>query len=89
MLKTMRPHSKAPKVSVICYTSAIPLSAVYHPRYNGSTVYLNIFNPIALRKANLAIYNFGLSECNRVKRYTGPLGEPLKPLKTYILHEIL
>ena len=28
--------------------------------------YLFSFNPIALRKAKIA-YNFGLSECNRVK----------------------
>ena len=26
-----------------------------------------VFNPIALRKTKIA-YNFGLSECNRVKR---------------------
>ena len=26
------------------------------------------FNPIALRKAKI-VYNFGLSECNRVKRF--------------------
>ena len=26
-----------------------------------------VFNPVALRKANI-VYNFGLSECNRVKQ---------------------
>ena len=33
-----------------------------------SMIYLNIdlLNPIALRKAKI-VYNFGLSECNRVK----------------------
>ena len=29
-----------------------------------------IFNPIALRKAKI-VYNFGLSECNRVKVVKG------------------
>ena len=32
--------------------------------YTGKSV--NSFNPIALRKAKI-VYNFGLSECNRVK----------------------
>ena len=27
---------------------------------------MSLFNPIALRKAKI-VYNFGLSECNRVK----------------------
>ena len=27
----------------------------------------SVFNPVALRKAKIA-YNFGLSECNRVKK---------------------
>ena len=44
----------------------------------------SIINPIALRKTKIA-YNFGLSECNRLKRGSGPLGEPLK---AFILHEI-
>ena len=35
-------------------------------------IYFVIFlkiNPIALRKAKI-VYNFGLSECNRAKKYT-------------------
>ena len=34
-----------------------------------STIYSNRFaqfNPIALRKAKIVVYNFGLSECSRV-----------------------
>ena len=30
-------------------------------------MFIKLFNPIALRRAKIA-YNFGLSECNRVKR---------------------
>ena len=35
---------------------------------NSDLALLSNFNPIALRKAKIA-YNFGLSECNRVKVY--------------------
>ena len=34
-------------------------------------------NPIALRKAKI-VYNFGLSECTRVKRKTIVLAEDIK-----------
>ena len=34
--------------------------------YDMSYVNIILFNPIALRKAKI-VYNFGLSECNRVK----------------------
>ena len=34
-------------------------------RHGGVLIRLNLFNPIALRKAKI-VYNFGLSECNRV-----------------------
>ena len=34
-------------------------------------------NPIALRKANIA-YNFGLSECSKVKRKTSVLSKDKK-----------
>ena len=34
-------------------------------------------NPVALRKAKI-IYNFGLSECNRVKRKSNVLSKDIK-----------
>ena len=37
-----------------------------HARISRSVLQLLPFNPIALRKAQI-VYNFGLSECNRVK----------------------
>ena len=36
-------------------------------------------NPVALRKAKI-VYNFGLSECNRVKRKTIVLSKDIKIL---------
>ena len=42
------------------------------------------FNPFTLRKAKI-VYNFGLSECNRVKRYSiGLINSDIIPL--FILH---
>ena len=38
-----------------------------HMQHNAVKVILLLFNPTALRKAKIA-YNFGLSECNRVKK---------------------
>ena len=40
-------------------------------------LYRSIF-PIALRKARI-IYNFGLSQCNRVKNQLLQLGRPAQP----------
>ena len=40
-------------------------------------------NPIALRKAKI-VYNFGLSECNRVKRKTVVLSEDIKIIFFYV-----
>ena len=40
---------------------------VYDPRWQPRAI--NLFNPIALRKAKI-VYYFGLSECNRVKHKT-------------------
>ena len=41
---------------------------------NGKIHHGALFNPIALRKAKI-VYNFGLSECNRVKLYRYSRGE--------------
>ena len=57
-----------------CYTMHfLEMPSISHLAFN--TVMTNFLtNPIALRKAKI-VYNFGLSECNRVKgafRITGP-----------------
>ena len=42
--------------------------------YSGCVLLANLSNPIVLRKARI-VYNFGLSECNRVKAMHGRTNE--------------
>ena len=44
----------------------VSLLEILEPYQGHYSLCLMLFNPIALRKAKIA-YNFGLSECNRVK----------------------
>ena len=47
-----------------------------------SELNLNCFNPIAFRKAKI-VYNFGLSECNRVKVFASLHKLFIKSVKLY------
>ena len=44
---------------------------------------IHSFNPIALRKAKI-VYNFGLSECNRVKRRPRIANRKLQKLSPFL-----
>ena len=44
-----------------------------------------LLNPIVLRKAKI-VYNFGLSECSRVKEATVPCYDPIAGTLSHCLH---
>ena len=51
---------------ILCHSDAVMYLKILSIVYYENKIYLTpFFNPIALRKAKI-VYNFGLSECNRV-----------------------